>query len=115
VRLADGWLTAERAAALPLEGALVVLSACDTGRSVVAAGDEVLGLQRGFFAAGASSVVMSLWPARDDATVGLMARFHSARQAGRRPAAALREAQLAVRAHHPHPWWWAAFVISGAS
>jgi CHAT domain-containing protein len=113
VRLADGWLTGNRAAALRIEGAEVVLSACDTGRSIVAAGDEILGLARGFFLAGARAVVMSLWPARDDASLTLMQELHRHRSSGVPLAAALREAQLAARQSHPHPWWWAPFVVSG--
>ncbi len=114
VRLADGWLTAERAGRLDLRGAVVVLSACDTGRSIVSAGDELLGLQRGFLLAGAASVVMSLWPARDEASVDLMTAFHTARGAGASPANALRIAQLETRERYPHPWWWAPFIVSGA-
>lgn len=114
VRLADGWLTAERAARLDLHGALVVLSACDTGRSLVLAGDELIGLQRGFLLAGASAVVMSLWPARDDVSVVLMSQFHRHLATGLSPSASLRAAQLAARQAYPHPWWWAPHLVTGA-
>ncbi len=114
VRLADGWLTAAAVAEIDLTGTLVVLSACDTGRSHVTDGEEVLGLQYGFFASGASAVVMSLWPAHDGVTASLMKSFYTALAAGATPAAALRQAQLALRASDPHPWWWAAFVAAGA-
>lgn len=114
VRLADGWLSAARAARLPLQGALVVLSACETGRSRVDTGQEILGLQYGFFAGGASSLVMSLWPAHDESTVDLMLDFHGELGHGASPAAALRGAQLQGRATHEHPWLWAPFVVAGA-
>lgn len=115
VRLADGWLTAHRASTLELDGALVVLSACDTGRATVADGEEILGAQYGFLHAGASAVVMSLWPAHDAHTVELMTDFHEAHAGGSTPADALREAQLALRRRQSHPWWWAAFQVSGGS
>jgi len=114
VRLADGWLTALRASRLGLNGALVVLSCCDTARTTVSAGEELLGLQRGFMQAGARNVVMSLWPTPDLAAGDLMLAFHEARLSGLRPIEALRAAQLGVRAEHPHPWWWAPFIVAGA-
>ncbi len=54
---------------------LVTLSACDTGRGV-AQGDTVMSLPIGFFAAGAETVVASLWRVDDAATALLMARFY---------------------------------------
>jgi CHAT domain-containing protein len=114
VRLADGWLTALRASRLGLNGALVVLSCCDTARTTVSAGEELLGLQRGFMQAGARNVVMSLWPTPDLTTGDLMVAFHDGCRSGLRPVEALRAAQLGVRAEHPHPWWWAPFIVAGA-
>lgn len=114
VRLADGWLTAMRASRLELDGALVVLSCCDTARATVSAGEELLGLQRGFMQAGARNVVMSLWPTPDVATGDLMVAFHEGCRSGQRPVEALRSAQISVRAEHPHPWWWAPFIVAGA-
>ncbi|MBI4603177.1 MAG: tetratricopeptide repeat protein [Planctomycetes bacterium] len=59
-----------------LEGCdLVVLSACDTQRGVKA-GESVLSLPWGFFYAGATTVVASLWKVDDEATSLLMARFY---------------------------------------
>lgn len=114
VRLADGWLTASRAAALDLEGSVVVLSACDTGASTVGDGDEILGAQYGFLLAGAHHVVMSLWPAHDEMTADLMDELHRALGSGTTAATAVRTAQLAQRERTPHPWWWSGFVASGA-
>ena len=56
---------------------LVVLSACDTGTGTLTEGDEVVGLTRGLFAAGARQAVVSLWPANDLATCLLMRRFYA--------------------------------------
>lgn len=114
LQLADGWLSAERIAELELAGTLVVLSACDTGRVTVDGADELLGLQRGFFLAGATTVVVSHWAAVDRSAAALMAEFHTARRAGAAPAAALRVASLEIRRRWPHPWWWAPFFAAGA-
>jgi len=43
---ADGQFNTVDVANLELDGALVTLSGCDTGRSLVAAGDELIGLSR---------------------------------------------------------------------
>ena len=55
--LADGWLTTLDIFNLRLDASLVTLSACQTGRSVIGGGDELLGLMRSFLAAGAASLV----------------------------------------------------------
>lgn len=115
VHLADGWLTAARAAELDLSGATVVLSACDTGRTLAAQGEELLGLQYGFLAAGARTVVVSLWPAHDESTVMLMADLYRRLYSGERISTALRAAQQTLRDSRPHVWWWAPFVVSGAA
>jgi CHAT domain-containing protein len=55
---------------------LVVLSACDTGTGSLTDGDEVVGLTRGLFAAGAHQAVVSLWPVNDLSTCLLMRRLY---------------------------------------
>jgi CHAT domain-containing protein len=57
---------------LDLRCTMVSLSACETGISMVVPGDELIGLARGFFAAGAPSLLVSLWSADDAATARLM-------------------------------------------
>jgi CHAT domain-containing protein len=87
VQLADGQLSAAEIFNLDLRGALVVLSACETGRYAVRGGDEPVGLARGFLYAGAKALVQSLWRVEDGATARLMARFYDALGAGERPGA----------------------------
>ncbi|HEV2765888.1 MAG TPA: CHAT domain-containing protein, partial [Pyrinomonadaceae bacterium] len=113
LRLADGWLTVREAAALELRCGLVALSACETGVSAVAPGDELIGLARGFFAAGAPSLVLSLWTVDDAATADLMTDFYTRLRGGDGPAAALRHAQLHLLKRQPHPFFWSPFVLLG--
>jgi CHAT domain-containing protein len=91
----------------------VVLSACETGHSHVAPGDEVLGLVRAFTLAGAGTVLATLWPVDDSASALLAAEFHAALAAGARPAQALQAAQAAAAAAGEHPFHWAAFALHG--
>ncbi len=114
LKLADGQLGTVDVFNLDLDGALVVLSACETGRSVVTGGDELIGLSRGFLHAGAATLVQSLWRVEDGSTARLMADFYRALRAGRSKGAALREAQLALlAAGEAHPYYWAPFQLIG--
>jgi CHAT domain-containing protein/Tfp pilus assembly protein PilF len=113
LRLGDGWLTARDAYTLDTRAGLVALSACETGVSAVAPGDELLGLVRGFLYAGAPTLLLSLWTVDDEATAELMTDFYTSLRAGARPAAALRSAQLRQMRERPHPFFWSPFVITG--
>jgi CHAT domain-containing protein len=113
LRLADGWLTAAEIAKLDLRGALVALSACESGRGQVFGGDEVIGLARAFVAAGTRTLLVSLWLAQDTTTAHLMETWYAHMQGGDSPAAALRAAQLAARGQEPHPYYWAPFITIG--
>lgn len=111
--LADGRFTTRDAYGLDLRCNLVVLSACETGVSSVAPGDELIGLARGFFAAGAPALLVSLWTVDDASTAALMANFYGRLRAGDTPATALRAAQCALLREQPHPFYWAPFVLMG--
>jgi CHAT domain-containing protein len=113
LRLADGWFTVRDAYSLNLDNALVTLSACETGANVVAPGDELIGLARGFFSAGARSVLLSLWIVDDETTNRLMVDFYREVQAGHSLSASLRTAQLKMLNYMPHPFFWSPFVLVG--
>jgi CHAT domain-containing protein len=113
LRLADGQLTTAEVFNLQLDGALVTLSACETGRSVVTGGDELIGLSRGFLYAGASTLVQSLWRVEDGSTARLMEAFYRRLRAGLPKGAALREAQLALLQEGLSPYFWAPFQLVG--
>jgi CHAT domain-containing protein len=114
LKLEDGWLTALDLLDYNFTGSLVVLSACESGRSRPLPGDELLGLPRALLGAGAATVVVSQWLVQDDAAADLMAHFYRELSNGHNPTAALRSAQLALRQQHPHPYYWAPFVVMGA-
>jgi CHAT domain-containing protein/tetratricopeptide (TPR) repeat protein len=98
-----------------INSTLVVLSACETGLGRTLGGEGVLGLSRSFFYAGASALVVSLWRVIDASTVRLMTPFYR-HLLNAAPAAALRDAQLAmIDSRSTHPYQWAAFVFVGPS
>ena len=108
----DGRLTVNEIYGLDLDARLVTLSACETGLGKVASGDDVIGLIRGFIYAGAGSVLASLWKVDDIATADLMRRFYAERAAAGN-AEALRAAQAAMIGKGAHPFYWAAFYLTG--
>ena len=112
----DGFLRMHDIYNLKLPVDLVVLSACNTALGKDVRGEGLIGLTRGFMYAGAGGVVASLWKVDDDATAELMTHFYEGMfNRGLTPAAALREAQLALRSQKrwQAPYFWAAFVIQG--
>lgn len=101
---------------LRLTADLVVLSACETALGHAVRGEGVVGLPRGFMYAGAARVVSTLWRVDDEATAALMAAFYRrVLRDGMTPAAALRAAQLDLRAipRWRSPFFWAGFVLQG--
>ena len=77
LHLADGAITVRDVCSQKLKAGLVTLSACETGLNSIFAGDEILGLTRGFLTAGVASLVLSLWTVNDEATAELMKNFYT--------------------------------------
>jgi len=115
VRLADSYLNIYDLYELGLPAELLTLSGCGTGLSVVAAGDELLGLIRGLISAGATSLLLTLWDVHDRTTAEFMASFYRRLQTHGDKGLALRDAMLDLRENHPHPYYWAPFVLVGNS
>jgi CHAT domain-containing protein len=113
IRLGGSYLTLYDLYNLRLPAELVALSACVTGLNVIGAGDELLGLTRGLFRAGAASLLVTLWEVPDQSTSEFMKAFYDRFLKESNRAAALREAILEIRERYPHPLHWAPFVLSG--
>ncbi|TAJ10024.1 MAG: CHAT domain-containing protein [Nitrospirae bacterium] len=108
----EGFLSLGDLYSMRLNAELVTLSACETGLGKVSNGDDVVGLTRGFLYAGSNSIVASLWEVDDLATSLLMTEFYAHLKKGDKQEA-LRQAQLATKAKYPHPYYWAAFQLTG--
>ena len=111
--LADGRATVNDILSMRIKAELVTLSACETGVSKVYPGEEVVGLARGFLAAGASNVILSLWNVNDKTTSRLMLHLYEEKQRGRSIAASLRSAQKMFIERGEHPYYWASFILVG--
>ena len=118
----DGLLEAWELMQLDLKADLAVLSACETARGRVGAGEGMIGLSWAMFIAGIPSIVVSQWKVEAAGTRDLMVNFHRAlispSPAGRsRPTKteALRQAALKLMKNLEtrHPFYWAGFVLVG--
>jgi CHAT domain-containing protein len=115
----DGALEVHEVYGLDLTRAdVVTLSACQTQLGSQSNGDDIVGLSRAFIYAGAPTVVASLWSADDEATAALMTAFYAHLKEGMGKAQALAAAQSDLRndeahAQWAHPFYWAAFVVTG--
>jgi CHAT domain-containing protein/tetratricopeptide (TPR) repeat protein len=118
----DGMLLGYEISDLKLNCDLIALSACETGRGKVVAGEGVLGLPRLFLGAGAKSVLMTFWKVDDKFTSELMPVFYAHLLREKLPKAdALNQAKRTMlgqkaklgQAHYQHPFYWASFILFG--
>ncbi len=91
---------------------LIVFSACQT-----ASGDSrsTLGMAGAAIRSGASSTLASLWSVSDKATAELMGTFYESLVQNPQitKAEALQRATQKTRQSHPHPAYWAPFILVG--
>ena len=111
----DGLLEAWELMQLDLSADLVVLSACETARGRIGAGEGMVGFSWAMFMAGVPSIVVSQWKVESAGTRDLMVNFHRNLISSGAKSAALRQAALKVMKNPEtsHPFYWGAFVIVG--
>jgi CHAT domain-containing protein len=108
----DGRLRVGEIFSLNLKADTVVLSACESGLGKINRGDEIIGLTRAFIYAGTPSVITTLWKVNDRASYELMEGFYSNLRTMKK-SQALRQAQLKTMQEFPHPFFWAAYELTG--
>jgi CHAT domain-containing protein len=116
----DGYLMALEIAQLDWKGTeLVVISACESGKGVIQAGEGVYGLRRAIAVAGARSSLLSLWKVDDAATADFMTRYYSRLKAGEGRADAIAAVQAEFRngtagnGQWKESYYWAAWQLVG--
>ena len=95
---------------------LVVLSACETGKGEVIAGEGVYGLRRAFSLAGAQSQIMALWKVEDASIKRFMVQYYQQLiQSGLGRGEALRNMQqdFIESEKYNHPYYWASLLLTG--
>jgi len=105
--------------ATKLNSDMVVLSACQTALGDIKKGEGVISLARGFFNAGAKSVVSSLWNVNDKANAKLMSDFYKFLSQGETSVTALHKAKLNYLNTHTGvqkaPHFWGGLILIGES
>jgi len=111
----DGFLQMREIYNLKLNSDLVTLSSCQTGLGEFIKGEGIEGINRAFFYAGTSAVLMSLWAVNDQASYQLMERFYFHLRSSESIMSALRKAKLEMIDSNAlsHPYYWAGFIVSG--
>ncbi len=120
----DGLLQGYEVGDLKLNCELITLSACETGRGQIVAGEGILGLPRLFLGAGARSVLMTRWKVDDSFSAKLMPEFYNQLLNFQLPASvALAESkrillkkaieQNSPNMYNAHPFYWGAFGLYG--
>ena len=105
---------------LSLNTYLVTLSACETALSGgllsdVPAGDEWVGLNQAFLAAGTPTVMASLWPIDDGVSGDFIQGFYSElnKRPGKARALADIQRRFLLNPSTRHPFFWAPFTVFG--
>ena len=102
---------------LKLQADMVVLSACETGIGELKQGEGIVSLARGFFYAGAKSIITTLWKVSDKSSAEIMEHFYKNIKKGMSKDEALQQAKLKYMKSNPnnlnHPFFWAAYIPIG--
>ena len=98
-----------------LRARLVVLSCCHSGQGRILKGEGVVGIARAFLAAGARSVLISLWAIDDEATMVFMKRFYQHLKEGKTASAAIHQTMKSLRESEKFSEmrYWAPFQLIG--
>lgn len=98
---------------------LVVLSACRSGDGLLAKGEGIISLSRGFSAIGTPATVAGLWNVNDEAVAQITAGMYQYLLAGQSTGSALHQAKLAwLNTHHSSdalylPYYWDSLILMG--
>ena len=109
----DGFLTTAEIALLHLNGALVVLSACQSLGGQILGGEGLRGLSEPFLEAGARAVVVTQWSIGDKSVLPFVDRFYASMASGLSVGEALRATKLAAIHDRARIADWAAFTVIG--
>ncbi|XP_067034132.1 tetratricopeptide repeat protein 28-like [Acropora muricata] len=98
-----------------LRARLVVLSCCHSGRGRILKGEGVVGIARAFLAAGARSVLISLWAIDDEATMVFMKSFYQHLKEGKTASTAIHQTMKSLRESEKFSEmrYWAPFQLIG--
>jgi CHAT domain-containing protein len=97
----------------PLTADLIVLGACRSGRGGLFAGNEFIGFPSAFLAAGARTVLGSLWQIDDAASAFFMEGFYRVLSEHSKAGAYQAAYEIMSKSKFNHPYYRAAFQLFG--
>jgi CHAT domain-containing protein len=100
---------------LRLPCSLLGLTGTGPGLHSSGSGAETNILARGFEYAGARSVLMPLWNVEGDSTAAFLGSFYQTADSESDKALAFQKAMADVRHEFPLPYYWASFILRGAT
>lgn len=113
----DGSISLQELYLTKNNASLVVLSGCKTTLGTNHTGEGIMSLARGFFYAGADSVLSSLWNIDDKSTTYIIGQFYSNLEKGLTKSEAIRLAKIDYLQNHSaseiSPYYWASMVLIG--
>lgn len=116
----DGLLEAREIMQLKLHADLVVLSACQTARGRIGAGEGMIGMSWAFMVAGVPTMVSSQWKVDSASTATLMITFHKRlksqtanTESTKADALRLAAVDLMKDPRYRHPFFWGGFIMIG--
>lgn len=105
--------------ARPNAPALVMLSACRTAEGMMAEGEGIISLSRGFTAIGAQGTIAGLWNVNDEAAAAITTDFYQNLLKGQKVNTALHHAKLSWISANKNaeqeylPYYWDAMIYMG--
>ena len=95
----------------------VVLSACNTGSGQLHKGEGIISLARGFFTAGAKSIVMTLWAVSDNTSSQIVKNFYVNLASNRNIGDAMQKSKIQyleqTDEEGAHPYFWSGYIVLG--
>jgi hypothetical protein len=113
LQLSDGWFGLEQLRSEQLDGALVHLTSCESGRAGRLPGTDLEGWSSAALSAGARELVLAAWRIEEAAAHRFAALFYERWARGDDVATAVHHARLDLRAYFPHPYHWSAHIAIG--
>ena len=96
------------------KGALIYLSACETGKHIYAGGGHFQGLAQAFLKKGASNVVSSLIPLYDNPSRDFASSFYEALSSHKSVSTALQETRRKIKRKYDIPGYWLPYIHYGS-
>jgi CHAT domain-containing protein len=114
----NGLLEAWEIMRMSLNADLVVLSACETARGKVSAGEATIGITWAFFVAGSPATLVTQWKVESASSTALMTAFHRGWKGGgtglsKAKALQMAAVQMLHKRNYSDPFYWAGYILIG--